>query len=192
MPRSSPPPADPGADPGAARAAALDAALVYLGPARRTCAEVRRHLAGKGFGEETVAATEGRLQELGLLDDAALAAAWVEHAVIGHREGRAKAEQSLAARGVDQGVIAEALAGFDGPEGDGELTRALSVGGARLRALSGPPAALRRRLWGYLARRGFDADTVEQACNRLLDPTRAPDDQELSGGESQFGVVPVR
>ncbi|HEU5003484.1 MAG TPA: RecX family transcriptional regulator [Actinomycetota bacterium] len=197
MPRSSPPPADPPADPlaglGEARAAALDAALTFLAPARRTCLEVRRHLAKKGFAEEAVARTEERLLELGLLDDAALAAAWVELAVVGRHEGRARAEAALAARGVEASVIATALAALAGmEEGDGELDRAIAAGSARMRAMSGPPAALRRRLWSYLARRGFDADTVEQACNRLLDPASTPDDSEEQAGESRVWGVRVR
>lgn len=188
MPASSAPPAEP-----REARAALDAALSYLGPARRTCAEVRRHLARKGFGDEAVNGAEARLLELGLLDDAALAAAWVELAVLGRREGRAKVKATLAGRGVDPAVIAEALAGVDGDAGDsGELKRAIAAGAARLRATSGPPATLRRRLWGYLARRGFDTDTVEQACNRLLDPARTSDDPEEPAGETRFGSVRVR
>ena len=188
MPASSAPPADP-----EEARAALDAALSYLAPSRRSCAEVRRHLARKGFAEGPVSGAEARLLELGLLDDAALAAAWVELAVLGRREGRAKVEATLAGRGVDPAVIAEALAGVDDHAGgSGELERALAAGATRLRAMSGPPAALRRRLWGYLARRGFDADTVEQACNRLLDPARTPDDPEEPAGETRFRSVRVR
>src|SRR5205807_5557149 len=73
------------------------------------------------------------------------------------------------ARGVPEQVAAEALAEAAAARQDERgLDGALEAGAARLRALRGDPLAVRRRLAGYLARRGYDPETCEEACARLL------------------------
>lgn len=148
---------------------AMDAAMRYLAPAARSCWEVRRHLLAKGFGAEVAEAARARLVELGILDDAVFARVAVETALERRHEAPARVAAALAARGVAEETIAEALneaaAASDDERG---LDGALEAGAARLRALRGDPHAIRRRLAGYLARRGYNPETCEEACARLL------------------------
>jgi len=148
---------------------AMDAALRYLARAARSRWELRRYLIAEGFGAVATEVAEARLVELGILDDAALARAAVEKAIEHRREAPALVAVSLAARGVPDEIAAAALAEAAADRNyDGGLDGALQAAAARLRALRGDPHAVRRRLAGYLARRGYDPETCEEACARLL------------------------
>jgi SOS response regulatory protein OraA/RecX len=153
----------PGAEPGLPEA--MDAALRYLGPCARSCREVRDHLARKGFGAGVAAAAEARLIELGILDDVELARSWVDRAVVGRHEAPTRVGSVLAGKGVAADVIAAALAELSA--GD-EVEAAVAAAASRLRALHGPEPAVRRRLGAFLARRGYDAEVVEEVFARLL------------------------
>ena len=165
---------------------AMDAAMRYLAPAARSCWEVRRHLVAKGFGAEVAGAAQARLSELGILDDAAFARAAVESALERRHEAPAKVAAALAARGVPEQVAAEALSEAAAARNDEHgLDGALAAGAERLRALRGDPLAVRRRLAGYLARRGYDPETCEEACARLLgDAVGGP---EADGWDERVG-----
>ena len=165
---------------------AMDAAMRYLAPTARSCWEVRRHLVAKGFGAEVAATAQARLVELGILDDSAFAQAAVETALHRRHEAPARVAAALAARGVPEEIAAEALAAAAAARDDEHgLSGALAAGAARLRALRGDPPALRRRLTGYLARRGYDPETCEQACSRLLGDGVGP--AEADGCDERVG-----
>ncbi|GAC1363610.1 MAG: recombination regulator RecX [Actinomycetota bacterium] len=156
---------------------ALDAAMRYLGPASRSCWEVRRHLSGKGFDGRAVEAACVRLLELGILGDFAFAKTWAEQAVARRWEAAPRVAAALAARGVPGEVIAAALADVYPDEGgEGELERALAAGEQRLRVLHGSSLSVRRRLGSFLARRGYEMDVVVEVCNRLCAGQDAPGD----------------
>jgi regulatory protein len=145
---------------------ATDAAMRYLAPSARSCWEVRRHLVAKGFGEDVAAAAEARLIELGILDDREFARNAVEVAVLGRHQAPAKVQLALRARGVAGELVADALAEILSDEGN--VDGAVAAGALRLASLHGPPLAVRRKLGAYLARRGYEAEVIEEACNRLL------------------------
>ena len=159
-------------DPAEALRSALDAGMRFLGPSARSCQEVRHHLRKGGCPPEVAQQAEARLLELGLLDDLALARAVIEDSVLVRHLAPARAEAALAARGVPSEVVARALGELrldDGAgAGEAHVARALALATARLRVLHGPEPSVRRRLWGYLARRGYDAEVVEQVCARLF------------------------
>lgn len=124
----------------------------------RTTAELKQRLGRKGFGPEIVAATLDRLRELRLLDDEGFARQFVEDRVrVGHR-GRLRIRAELAKRGIERGQIEAALA--DAPD---EVAAAQAVADKyRRRNRRLEPAVLRRRLYGFLARRGFTRDTISR------------------------------
>ncbi len=176
MPRqSSLPFAEPEANPDPAEQfrAAMDAALNFLTARGRSSAEVRQQLRKKGFGE-LGDRVEARLKELGLLDDLALARAVVEDAVTRRGAAPGSLAAQLDQRGIAPDVAQRAIdeAAATRPEGDepsrAELDLALAIATKRLRVLHGDPVSIRRRLWGFLARRGYGADVVEEVCARLL------------------------
>jgi hypothetical protein len=58
------------------------------------------------------------------------------------------------------------------------------VGRAKLRSYGGlEPAVVRRRLGGFLGRRGYDGPTVRLALDRLIGDESGDDGDELSSDE---------
>lgn len=176
MPRpSSLPFAEPAGsgDPDEEFRAAMDAALGFLTARARSCGEVRQHLGKKGY-RAVADRVEARLKELGLLDDLALARSCVEDAVTRRGAAPASLGAELAQRGIDPAAAAEAIdeavaaLGEDAVGEPADLSLALEVAAKRLRVLHGDRVSVQRRLWGYLARRGYDAEVVEEVCTRLL------------------------
>ncbi|MEA2501580.1 MAG: regulatory protein [Actinomycetota bacterium] len=161
---------------------ATDAAMRYLAPSARSCWEVRRHLVAKGFGEDVAAAAEARLLDLGILDDREFARNAVESAVLRRHEAPAKVQLALQAKGVARELVADALAEILMDEGN--VDGAVAAGALRLPSLHGPPLAIRRKLGAYLARRGYEAEVIDEACSRLLGEFAADeaDDQAARAG----------
>ena len=148
-------------------ARATNAALVFLGYRARSEREVRDRLARKGYPPETVAAVIERLTGWGYVDDADFARFWTENRVQHKPRGRRLLEQELRHKGVAPEVVRDTL---DEAELDDEAT-ALALAQDRLRRGAGSDLdqeAQRRRLAGFLARRGYDYDVVRRVLKRLF------------------------
>jgi SOS response regulatory protein OraA/RecX len=164
----------------------LNAAARFLEARPRSIAEVRRQLTRAGYRPELVDAAIGRLTELGMLDDAAFAAQWVESRDRAHPRGEHALIVELRQKGIDASIIAAtlktrreaAVRWEDGPSpadapGEGALDDAASdpdmVAARRLlernaRALGREPVPRLRRQKAYalLARNGFDPDVCRE------------------------------
>ena len=125
---------------------------------------LRRKGVEAGVAEEVVRG----LEAAGLLNDEEFAQAYARSALARGPIGARRLEQALASRRVERGLAkktaAEALAGRDASED------ALALAQRRVRAL---PARLderakSRRVYAYLARRGFDADVCARAVRAAL------------------------
>jgi regulatory protein len=89
--------------------------------------------------------------------------------------GPARVEQALAARGLDPKLVAAVAA--EAFAEAGEPAAAVAAGRRRLAALRDvAPAVARRRLAGYLSRRGYQAEAIAHALQALLG--RAGDEPE--------------
>ncbi|HEU5430834.1 MAG TPA: RecX family transcriptional regulator, partial [Thermomicrobiales bacterium] len=161
----------------AARATA--AALAFLGYRPRTEREVRDRLRERGFAPETVDAVVARLHGWRYLDDVGFARAWVDRRVEHHPRGRRLLEQELRRKGIDRELARDTL-----DESDlNEIAAATELARKRAAAYAGDdPATARRRLGGYLQRRGFAYDAVRAALAAALgdgetgfDPDAPPD-----------------
>ena len=146
----------------AARADAMAASLRLLSYRPRSEAELRQRLARRGTPPALVDSTIERLRELGLVDDAAFAQAWVDSRDRASPRGRRLLRQELLAKGVDSDTSRELLESVDEPDA---ALRAASRRAASLRDLSYDE--FRRRLGDFLRRRGFDYDTVRRTVERL-------------------------
>ncbi len=120
----------------------------------------------RGVVEEVSRAVLDRMAELDLVDDEAFATAWVQSRQAGRSLGSRRLRSELVTRGIAPELAAQALADVL-PEEEMERAQALvSRRGQSLRAL--PEDVRRRRLAGYLQRRGFDADVVRTAVEEHL------------------------
>jgi len=118
----------------------------------------KREIDPEVFGPEL-----DRLEKLGVIDDASLAAtlAFTQHSRKGL--GRTVIEQDLKRRHIDPELIEAALEDIGE---DDELERATELAVKRIGQLSSyDDETARRRLHGFLARKGYTSDIVRQAMD---------------------------
>jgi regulatory protein len=165
-------------------AVVLDAAARFLEVRPRSIAEVRRRLVDNGYRGDLVEGAIERLVDLGMLDDAAFARAWIESRDRARPRGEWALRSELQRKGVAADVIAAALENRAAPGrevGDGGATEeqaAESVDAAaaaqllerRASALRREPDPRRRRAKAYalLARNGFAPDVCSSVAATWL------------------------
>jgi regulatory protein len=139
------------ADDPEARARQVCLRLLTLAP--RTRAQLADALRKRGIPDSVAAGVLDSYTDVGLIDDAAFARAWVES----RHYSRGLAGRALTAelkqRGVDSGEIRDAIEEL-GP--DAEVATARKLVAQKLAGTKGQPAQARtRRLAGMLARKGY-------------------------------------
>ncbi|MCX7599662.1 MAG: RecX family transcriptional regulator [Armatimonadetes bacterium] len=152
------------------RSALLEArskAFRLLARRSRSRAEIRRYLKTKGFDQTTIETVLGQLERLGYVDDAAHSRAYAEQLVAQGRSGPravyAKLRQRGVAAEVAKAAVDDALSGMD------QDAMAQRLAERRLRTLAALDVyTKRRRLYEYLARRGFDPDTISSVIARVV------------------------
>jgi regulatory protein len=144
---------------------AREICLRQLAVRPRTRAELAKTLARREISDEAITEVLDRYDEVGLIDDAAFARAWVTS----RHHGRGLAKRALAnelrQRGVDAEVAGEALETLDD---DAEATTARALVDRKLRTTHGAPDAVFRRLVGMLARKGYPAGVAIRAVKDAL------------------------
>jgi regulatory protein len=140
----------------------LAAALRFLEARSRSTAEVRHRLLIHGYRAELVDGCIERLTELGMLDDASFARAWVESRDRARPRGARALRSELFGKGLAREVVDEVLdeREIERPTADAEAARRLLERHAGALARVVDPRARRQRAYGLLARSGFDSETV--------------------------------
>jgi len=130
-------------------------------------AELERRLLRRGHPPDAVQAAIERATAAGLVDDRRFALHFVQTRAARGR-GPARLRRDLRAVGVENAVIDEALAeGW--PEDTDPETAALALARKRAAQLGSLPTDVkRRRLLGYLARRGYSGAQRIEAVRRAL------------------------
>lgn len=131
----------------------------------RTRAELAGALAKRGISDEVSAEVLDRYDEVGIIDDAAFARAWVASRHSGRGLARRALANELRQRGVDGEVASEALGELD-EETEAETARALVE--RKLRTARGEPDAVFRRLVAMLARKGYPPGVAIRAVKDAL------------------------
>jgi regulatory protein len=123
-----------------------------------------------------VDAAVARLQEQGLLDDAAFAQSFTRARVLGAQQSRRRVQQDLARKGVARDVSDAAIATvFEDEQVDQRVIVEVAAR-KKLRTLKKvDPVVRRRRLYAFLARRGYDSEDIRRAMDAV--------GEELRGGE---------
>lgn len=158
-----------------------DAALNILSYRARTRSELRKRLRQKGFPPARIDTCLDRLQERGLIDDAAVAAAFVRDRLRLRPKGRSALTAELRTKGIPQELAHRTIDGVFETEqtSDPDLARtAVEKWVARqnpavLEALaddswSDARQKARRRLTSWLARRGFGGGTLGEAIDHAI------------------------
>ena len=138
----------------------LEAALRFLEARSRSAAEVRRRLLLHGYRADLVEGSIERLKELGMIDDAAFARAWVESRDRARPRGERALRQELLRKGIEREVRDGVLADRDieRPDADEDAARRLLERHAGALARVADPRARRQRAYALLARNGFDSE----------------------------------
>jgi regulatory protein len=123
----------------------------------RTRAELAGRLEKRGFPDDVSERVLDRLADVGLIDDEDFAEQWVRSRTVYAGKGKRALAAELRTKGVDEDVIAGALAEIDA---DAERTRAEQLVADKLRRArlddDAEETKLIRRLVGMLARRGYN------------------------------------
>jgi regulatory protein len=149
-----------------ARARQVCLRLLTLAP--RTRAQLAEALRKRGIPDEVADEVLSRFADVGLIDDAAFARAWVES----RHYSRGLAGRALSAELKQRGVAADEIrAAIDeqlGPDAEVSAARRLVAG--RLAATRGlPPEQRTRRLAGLLARKGYPAGLAFRVIREALE-----------------------
>jgi regulatory protein len=144
-------------------------ALDMLARAPRSVRDLRRRLLLKGEPESEVDVAVDRLTASGLLNDAAYARAFVRSKVASQGFSRRRLQQELAKRGVARSIADAAIVDVLHDDEVDESANIERVAQKKLRTLSGlDKETQRRRLYAYLARRGYEVDDVRPVVRRVL------------------------
>jgi regulatory protein len=155
-----------GADPGSEEAArAICLRLLTSGP--RTRAQLATALRKRKIPDRVAESVLSRFTEVGLIDDAAFARAWVESRHHSRGLARRALTAELRQRGIPDGEVRSAV-GLLGPQD--ELATARRLVAKRVAATRGKPTPARaRQLIGMLARKGYPAGLAAQVVREALE-----------------------
>jgi len=152
----------------AAVLATYDRALNMLALRARSARELRRQLVRKGEPADQVDAAVGRLLAAGLLDDGAFARQFARSKAVGAGMSRRRIQQELTRRGVARETGDDAIADVFAEEALDEGAVVEHAARKKLRSLANLDAETRRRrLYAYLARRGYDLDDIRRAIHAV-------------------------
>jgi regulatory protein len=145
---------------------ARNAAYRSLTYRSRSHAELEQKLREKGYNEAVIEAVLADLERLGYVNDRQFAGQWADGRLRLRGFGRRRIEQELRRKGISQEVIREAIAEAVPP--DDEREAAVKAAEKKLRAmLSVGPEVRRRRLAGFLERKGFSSEITRSIINMI-------------------------
>lgn len=154
--------------------AAYDKGIALLAVRARASRELERKLLRAGFEKPSVDSALERLAADGHLDDERFSLLLSRTRLGGGKVARRRVEQELGRLGVDREVARDAVERVASEEEFNEGDAALALARRRASSLRGVSAdAARRRLFGYLVRRGFESSHASAAVAAALDEIRA-------------------
>jgi len=132
----------------------------------RSRRELEQRLTAAGFGVDDVADVLGRLERVGLVDDADFARRLAEQQFVHKRAGRRAVTSALVAKGIAPDLIEAVVA--EAP--DDEEARAEGLARSKARRMGAvDPAKAFNRLVSLLMRRGYAPEVARRAARRALD-----------------------
>src|SRR3954447_931193 len=170
-----------------------ESAIRFLSYRPRSEREVELRLRKKAYTPEQIATVIDRLRKRGYLDDMEFARFWVGNRMSFSPRGPRLLRSELRQKGVSQQIVdailaeqseaqteaaqeAEEVAAIWGTSSDEpapgtDLANALNLAQKKWRTYSSlDPQIARRRLTAFLARRGYNYDTIDSTLRRLLKP----------------------
>ena len=146
-----------------------DRALNMIAMRARSAVELRRLLLRKKEPAEYVEVAIERLLRAGFLDDASFARQFARAKALGGGLSRRRLQQELARRGVARDVADSAIAEVFTEEHIDEDDTLERVARKKLKSLARFETQIqRRRLYAFLARRGYDNDDIARTLRAVI------------------------
>jgi regulatory protein len=178
-----------------------EVALNFLSYRPRSVREVEQRLRKKGYLPGQIEATIARLSKQGYVDDREFARFWISNRQTFSPRGPRLLRSELRQKGVSAEIVEEILAEHrveqteraeqaaevasiynlqeDEPAPGTDEATALGLARKRMRLLSNlDPLIQKRRLSGFVARRGYGYDTIDAVMKRVLSPEAEETDDE--------------
>jgi regulatory protein len=136
-----------------------------------TSQQMARKLAAKGFSVDVAGVVIGKLQKIGYIRDDRYARNWVQSRMRNNPRGRSMLKYELLSRGINKETIDSVLDEMDiSVEYDSAIraARKQMKHYSRLREV-----VARRRLYGFLTRRGFEVELVKKVIDKVLEENKA-------------------
>jgi len=141
---------------------AKEAAIRLIEYRPRSSGEIRRKLRQKAYSDTVIEHVIERLTDVQLLDDAAFARYWVEQRETFKPRSQMALRQELRQKGVQRDVIDKAVSEVD------ELAAAQKAAEKQARRyMKLPEDAFKKKLGGFLRRRGFNYDIIRQVTDEI-------------------------
>lgn len=163
-----------------------DRALNMLAVRARSSSELARALVRKGEERPHVDWAVARLIEQGLLDDAAFARSFARAKVVGGKQSRRRVQQELARKGVSRTLSNDAIDTVFDEEAVDQRAIVEEAARKKLRSLTGlDPVVQRRRLYGFLARRGYEIDDIRNVLDAIGSSLGGESDDDARSGREE-------
>ena len=157
----------------------FDKAIALLAVRARSARDLHTRLKRAGATDAPISRAMEQLRGLGLVDDEAYAQSLARSRVESGGVSRRRIGQELQQRGVTRDVAEVAIADALGDLTLDELGAATAVAERRMRSLRTLDAATqRRRLYAFLARRGYESHIIATVVRRLVDASLPSDANE--------------
>lgn len=155
-----------------------DRALSLLAARSRSARELEVSLIRKGEEPANVRNAILRLSDAGIVDDASYARQFARSKILGAGHSARRLRRQLASKGVAREIADDAVGEVIADENVDETKLILAAARKKLRTLGGlDPETRRRRLFAFLARRGFEMTAIRSVCEGLRDEVNAPGGQ---------------
>ena len=148
--------------------------LRALTGAPKTRQQLAELLVKRDIPEDVATTVLDRFTEVGLIDDAAFARAWVTSRQAGRGLARRALTAELRAKGVDAEVAADAVDTVDDDDERAAARRLVERRATAMRRLDRATAT--RRLIGMLARKGYNGGLAAAVVREVLDEAGAAED----------------
>jgi len=140
-------------------------AFRFLKIRQRSVFELRQKLIGKGYEKATVDETVAFLLDKKFLDDQSFAKAWIRYRQA-RPYGAQRIRMELRQKGIDDEIIQDELAQAFGEFAEQEVVLELAQRRA-LRYKDLDPVKRKKRVFDFLARRGFGLDAITKAVRKI-------------------------
>ena len=135
-------------------------------PKTYTKSEIARRLEREGFSGEAIEVSIAELIRSGHIRDRKYAENWIARRQKSNPRGKTLLKQELVDKGIDKETAAQVVATV---ETEDEAEVALQIAQKRVKQYKRLPTHVaKRRLHGFLARRGFGSDVVRQVLEQVF------------------------